>query len=47
MRENADQNNSDYGHFSRSVYYVDQSCKIPDRLSKLLELINEKVIAAR
>ena len=36
MRENTDKKNSEYGHFSRSVYGLNKSCALLDILLKLL-----------
>ena len=36
MQEKKDQKNSEYGHFSRSVYGLNESCVLIDILLKLL-----------
>ena len=42
MRKNADQNNSEYGHFSRSDSYVSETLKIKDLFSIMLVSINSQ-----
>ena len=46
MRENTDKNNSEYGHFSRSVYKKESSCDLKESIVKqyLKDLHSEYIV---